>query len=110
MADLSVDLVTPTGMVLEATLLPDDMLTEEVISELVDELGLPRLSPAGETIEYAIEIAGLGAIVEDGKRLRDAGVSTGDRLRLVTCGLTSWSLKAYLWAPSYARRSEAHNG
>src|ERR1051325_6310836 len=109
MADLSVDLVTPTGMVLEATLLPDDMLTEEAISELVDALGLPRRSPSGETIDYAIEIAGLGAIVEDGKRLRDAGVSTGARLRLVTCGLTSWSLKPYQWAPSHARLIEAHN-
>jgi hypothetical protein len=73
-------------MVLEATMLPDDMLTEEVISELVDELGLPRLSPAGEAIAYAIEVVGQGAVLDTGKPLSDAGISNGDRLRLTTGG------------------------
>ena len=54
MADLSIDLVTPAGMVLEATILPDDMMTQEVVAELVDELSLPRRflrygSPAAAT-------------------------------------------------------------
>jgi hypothetical protein len=83
MSELSVDLVTPTGMVLEATLLPDDMRTEEVISELVDELNLPRLAANGQVINYSLEVVGQGGLPA-GQTLRDAGVSNGDRLRLST--------------------------
>jgi hypothetical protein len=82
MPELNVDLITPAGMVLEATRLPDDMLTEEVISELVDELGLPRLSPDGEPLLYAIEVEGQDGSLSAGLSLRDLGVSNGDRLRL----------------------------
>ncbi len=84
MPELSVDLVTPSGMVLEATLLPDDMLTEEVISELVDELGLPRVLPNGEPVNYSIEIGGQEVVLQRGVNLRDGGVSNGDCLRLVS--------------------------
>jgi hypothetical protein len=78
-------------MVLEATMLPDDMLTEEVISELVDELGLPRLSPDGASIAYAIEVVGHGTFLEAGMALSEAGVASGDRLRLTTGGAAAVS-------------------
>lgn len=84
MPELSVDLVTPSGMVLEASMLPDDMRTEEVISELVDELGLPRVLPNGDPVRYALEIGGQGIILQAGVTLRDGGVSNGDCLRLTT--------------------------
>lgn len=84
MPELNVDLVTPSGMVLEATLLPDDMLTEEVISELVDELGLPRVLPNGDPVAYSIEIGGQEIVLQNGVNLRDGGVSNGDCLRLTT--------------------------
>jgi hypothetical protein len=83
MSQLIIDLVTPSGMVLEATELPDDMLTEEVIAELVDELGLPRLAPDGATIPYALEAGERGALVV-GSTLRQCGVANGDRVRLTT--------------------------
>ena len=84
MADLQVDLVTPTGMMLEGTLLPDNMLTEEVISELIDELNLPRLSSGGKVISYVLELVGSGQRLAAGQTLRDVGVTNGDRIRLAS--------------------------
>ncbi|HEX7332177.1 MAG TPA: TIR domain-containing protein [Pyrinomonadaceae bacterium] len=83
MADIKVDLQTSSGMTLEGTLIPDDMRTEEIISEIVDELGYPRIAN-GKQIEYSIFIVNKNYSLKYGQTLRDAGIKHGEILRLIS--------------------------
>jgi len=80
---LNITLITPSGMELENTQLPDDMKTEEIISELKEQLGLPDLSPAGDPVRYFLVIVGRDITMTPGQSLREAGMENGDKLRLM---------------------------
>ena len=54
MRQLMITLVTPSGMELDNTQLPDDMTTEEIISELKEQLGLKDISPSGDAIRAGL--------------------------------------------------------
>lgn len=83
MRQLTITLITPDGMELENTQLPDDMKTEEIISELRDQLRLDDLSPAGDPVRYFLVILGRDITLAPGQSLRDAGLENGDKLRLM---------------------------
>jgi uncharacterized ubiquitin-like protein YukD len=62
--------------------LPDDAPANKLISVLVDKLKLPRNGPDGAPMSYKFHHKNSGKQVQDGQTLAQAGVKTGDILRL----------------------------
>jgi len=78
MRQLNITLITPDGMELQNTRLPDDLKTEEIISELKEQLGLP-----GDPVRYFLIILGRDITMAPGQSLRDAGMESGDKLKMM---------------------------
>jgi len=71
-------------MTLENTVIPEDYLNEHVISELIDELSLPRMTEDGQPVEYVLFSLSHRATLPQGKSLAASGVQNGDTVRLVS--------------------------
>ncbi|HEY6802066.1 MAG TPA: hypothetical protein VI306_00680 [Pyrinomonadaceae bacterium] len=84
MADLTINIQTPGNMTLENTVIPGDYLNDQVISELIDELNLPRMTEDGQPVEYVLYSPSLENTLPPGKTLVASGVQTGDTIRLVS--------------------------
>lgn len=84
MADLVINIQTPGNMTLENTVIPGDYLTEQVISELIDELNLLRMTENGQPVEYVLFSLSHRAMLPQGKSLHDSGVQNGDTVKLVS--------------------------
>src|SRR5688572_21554206 len=84
MADLVINIQTPGNMTLENTVIPGDYLNEQVISELIDELNLPRMTENGQPVEYVLFSLSHRATLPQGKSLADSGVQNGDTVKLVS--------------------------
>lgn len=84
MADLIINIQTPGNMTLENTVIPGDYLNETVISELIDELSLPRMTENGQPVEYVLFSLSQRATLPLGKSLAGSGVQNGDTVKLVS--------------------------
>jgi hypothetical protein len=84
MADLIINIQTPGNMTLENTVIPGDYLNEHVISELIDELSLPRMTENGLPVEYVLFSLSQRATLPQGKSLVASGVQNGDTVKLVS--------------------------
>lgn len=84
MADLIINIQTPGNMTLENTVIPGDYLNEHVISELIDELSLPRMTENGQPVEYVLFSVSHKAKLPPGKSLHASGVQNGDTVKLVS--------------------------
>jgi hypothetical protein len=84
MADLIINIQTPGNMTLENTVIPGDYLNEHVISELIDELSLPRMTEDGQPVEYVLFSLSHTATLPLGKTLAASGVQNGDTVKLVS--------------------------
>jgi hypothetical protein len=84
MADLIINIQTPGNMTLENTVIPGDYLNEHVISELIDELSLPRMTENGQPVEYVLFSVNQRAKLPEGKSLAGSGVQNGDTVKLVS--------------------------
>jgi hypothetical protein len=84
MADLIINIQTPGNMTLENTVIPGDYLNETVISELIDELTLPRMTEDGQPVEYVLFSLSHSATLPHGKTLAASGVQNGDTVKLVS--------------------------
>ena len=84
MADLIINIQTPGNMTLENTVIPGDYLNETVISELIDELSLPRMTENGQPVEYVLFSLSQRAALPLGKSLVGSGVQNGDTVKLVS--------------------------
>ena len=62
--------------------LPDDAPANKLISVLVEKLKLPRNGPDGAPLSYKFHHKNSGKQVQDAQTLAQAGVRTGDILRL----------------------------
>lgn len=51
---VTVDIHTPLNEVLEGSEIPGEYIIQEVLDEVIDELGLPRFDGGGERIEYTL--------------------------------------------------------
>ena len=71
-------------MTLENTVIPGDYRNEHVISELIDELSLPRMTENGEPVEYVLFSVSHRATLSAGKTLHESGVQNGDTVKLVS--------------------------
>ena len=84
MSDLTINIQTPGNMTLENTVIPEDYLNEHVISELIDELNLPRMTEDGQPVEYVLFSLSHRATLPQGKSLLASGVQNGDTVKLVS--------------------------
>lgn len=84
MADLIINIQTPGNMTLENTVIPGDYLNEHVISELIDELSLPRMTEDGQPVEYVLFSLSHRATLPQGLSLVASGVQNGDTIKLVS--------------------------
>src|SRR5262245_55988509 len=81
---LNIDLMTPDGILFEENGIPDDMQSAELVSRLVNTLGLPRTTESGAPIEYSLEIVNQGVRLQGRQTLGDAGATNGDVIRLLS--------------------------
>lgn len=84
MAFKRVTLVTPNGMSLTNTELPDDMTVESVLTELKDQLNLPSVNESNDKIIYSLSIDNQKRILLAEQSLRDCGIEDGDTLRMIS--------------------------
>jgi hypothetical protein len=84
MAEITINIQTPGNMTLENTVIPEDYLNEQVISELIDELNLPRMTEDGQPVEYVLFSLSHRATLPQGKSLAASGVQNGDTVKLVS--------------------------
>jgi uncharacterized ubiquitin-like protein YukD len=61
---------------------PDDAPANKLISVLVDKLKLPRNGPDGAPMSYKFHHKNSGKQIQDAQTLAQAGVKSGDILRL----------------------------
>jgi len=83
MSETTIDLVTPQGMVLEGTAIPNEYTVEEIVQELIENLGLPRFD-SGRNVDYSLVWVNQNLTLTARQTLTDVGVSPGDRLKLVS--------------------------
>jgi uncharacterized ubiquitin-like protein YukD len=81
LSQIIVDLITPDGMKLEKTAVPEEYTVRQIIMELVDQLGLPAFEN-GATVEYSLTWVNQGSRLGLQQTLAEAGVCTGDQLQL----------------------------
>lgn len=62
--------------------LPDDAPANKLIAVLIDKLNLPRSGPDGAPLSYKFHHKNSGRQIQDVQTLAQAGVNTGDILRL----------------------------
>ena len=62
--------------------LPDDAPANKLIAVLIDKLNLPRSGPDGAPLSYKFHHKNSGKQIQDVQTLAQAGVQTGDILRL----------------------------
>ncbi len=62
--------------------LPDDAPVNKIIAVLIDKLLLPKNGPDGAPLSYKFHHKNSGRQVQDGQTLAQAGVQSGDILRL----------------------------
>ncbi|MFZ4987198.1 MAG: EsaB/YukD family protein [Blastocatellia bacterium] len=84
MADKRVTLVTPNGMSLTDTNLPDDMTVSSVLAELKDQLNLPSVNESNDKILYSLSIENQKRILLADQTLRECGIEDGDTLRMIS--------------------------
>lgn len=84
MRQLTITLITPGGMDVPNTTLPDDMKTEEIISELKVELGLPDFADNGHPVKYFVVIPERNLTMMPGQTLRDVALENGDKIQLMS--------------------------
>lgn len=83
MSELSIDLVTPDGIVIEGTKIPRDYTGRQVVGELVESLGLPLWSPEKGAVTYSLFWVNQNMPLDTDSSLGDLGVNAGDQLKLV---------------------------
>jgi hypothetical protein len=83
MATITVNLVTPAGTVWNNTELPSDVSAKEIITDTIDQLGLPAIDENNQAVVYYLETAE-GKRVNDGETLMSAGVEDGGTILLKT--------------------------
>src|SRR5262252_8374326 len=83
MSDLTVNIQTPSGFEVQGALIPDNITVQQVITELLGGLSLPRLAN-GQPINYSLVLVNRGLVLRSDQTLQDGGVQYGDTIRLVT--------------------------
>jgi hypothetical protein len=82
LTEILVELLLPDGTVLENTKIPASYTVRQVVHGLLEILHLPFLKD-GQRIEYSLFWVNQNMELDNDRTLADAGVATGDQLKLV---------------------------
>jgi len=91
MSDITIEVWDATGNKKQLVEVPADAEVNRVIAVLVDRMKLPRHSPDGQMMSYKFHHKASGRQLLETQSLSDAGVQSGDILRLqpeITAGGT----------------------
>jgi len=90
MGSLTVEIWDATGNKKVKAELPDDEAVNRILILLIDRMSLPRFTPDGQLMSYKFHHKASGRQLLDDESLRQAGVQTGDILRIqpeITAGI-----------------------
>jgi hypothetical protein len=82
MGMLVVEVWDATGSKKQQVELPDDAPVNRILVVLIDKMRMPRQSPDGQLMSYKFHHKATGRQLLDQQTLSEAGVKTGDVLRL----------------------------
>lgn len=82
MSSLQIEVWDATGNKRQTVEVPADAEVARVIAVLVDRMNLPRHSPDGQLMSYKFHHRGTGRQLLEEETLSQAGVRSGDVLRL----------------------------
>jgi uncharacterized ubiquitin-like protein YukD len=83
MADIEIVITDATGARSDDVVVPNDAPSARIIAKLVEVLSLPLTAPDGQPMSYKFHHMQSSRQVRDEQSLADAGVSSGDTVRLV---------------------------
>lgn len=83
MAEVKVNIETP-GLTISDCMIPDDYTPERVISDVLEEVNLPRMSDTGEVISYSLLHVNQNVMLPKDKTLVESGVQNNDTVQLVS--------------------------
>lgn len=83
MASISIVITDATGARQQEANVPDDAQSIRIIARLVEVLNLPLTAPDGQPMSYRFHHLQTQRQLRDDQTLADAGVGSGDTLRLV---------------------------
>ncbi len=95
MGNITVEVWDATGNKKHVVEVPDDAPILRIMAVLVDRIQLPRNSPDGQLISYKFHHKNSGKQLQDEMSFRDAGVASGDVLRIqpeITAGGPGWTI------------------
>ena len=78
-----VDLITPKGVVLEKTEIPQEYTVYQIVDDLIDSLNLPRFA-SEKTVDYSLLWVNQNLTLSPQQTLSDVGITNGDQLRLTS--------------------------
>jgi hypothetical protein len=82
MGMIVIEVWDPTGSKRQQAEVPDDVAVNRLLVVLTEKLNLPRLGPDGQVLSYKFHHKTSGTQLLDRQTLKDAGVATGDIMRL----------------------------
>ena len=82
MATAKVRVVDVSGSKVREVEAPDDVAVNRIVALLVEKMSLPLNSPDGQIMSYKLHHRRTGRQLLDSQTLAQAGVITGDELRL----------------------------
>lgn len=83
MADIDITITDATGARRQEATVPDNVPSIRVIAKLVEILNLPLVAPDGQPMSYKFHHLQSSKQVPDSLPLAEAGVKSGDTLRVV---------------------------
>ncbi len=83
MPNVTLTIHDATGNKKQEVEVPDDAAIERLIAVLVDRMRFPQNGPDGQLLSYKLQHRTTGRQLLDGQTLADAGVKSGDALRLM---------------------------
>lgn len=83
MPNVTLTIHDATGNKKQEVEVPDDAAVERLIAVLVDRMRFPQNGPDGQLLSYKLQHRTTGRQLLDGQTLADAGVKSGDSLRLM---------------------------
>ena len=92
MSDITIEVWDATGNKRQSVEVPVTAPVNRVIAVLIDRMNLPRQSPDGQLMSYKFHHRASGKQLLDTETLENAGVVSGDILRLqpeITAGASS---------------------
>ncbi len=81
-SNLTIEVWDATGNKRQTVEVPSDAEVKRLIAVLIDRMNLPRNSPDGQLMSYKLHHKATGRQLLDDETLEQAGVQSGDILRL----------------------------